>query len=151
MSSPTITITIKPYSGASYDILSRFFLLVGALIFGGCLVIQTSGLTSRLVTSLFIAVLIGALVVIYVCNYIELDEQHIANVFCIGPLFRFELSFVRWDQIKHAEVQTSVKPRSATLILTKLDGKKVAFAVSRYSGCLESFNAIAQHFHGQTV
>src|SRR5208282_635955 len=126
MSSPALK--IKPYSGGALNPFLRLFLFIGVLAGGGLFVkyafTELPDVAMRLASCFCAAVIIGIILILFVCNYIELDEQHIASVFRVGRLVRYELSSVRWDEVRHAEfsIQRSRSTRTAELKLTTAGG-----------------------------
>jgi hypothetical protein len=147
MNSPIIN--IEPYSGNLLDPFSRFFIFIGGLIFCGWLIRECVVETSNIIiclTACFCAVIFICVVTIIVFTYTELDGRHIAYVFRIGKFCRFEHSSVRWAEVRQVELYRSMKPRTVDLTLTKINGTKINFSVSRYSKGEDRFDAIAHYF-----
>jgi hypothetical protein len=148
--------SIKPinerYYGATFGPFFRgFFLLIGLVFLGfitGFGFTEFASMTVRLVFfAIGVAVLLTVLIC-FVCNYTEIDSEHIINFFRLGPM-RLELLSARWDDVHHAEygtVQLHWSGNIAELKLFKFGGKKVVFNASAAGRCAERFRAIARHF-----
>ncbi len=141
---------IPKYSGGCYDPLSRFLIVIAALVMAW---LFNRGSGSTWVGILCFVPLVAAGVCIAFL-YTEVDGERIATVLRIGNFSRVQISRVPWSEVAHAEVRKGGSPNSAftaDLMLTTKDGKRHRFTTSRFGKGEETFRAIAHHFHDKVA
>ncbi|HEX3625010.1 MAG TPA: hypothetical protein VH280_06220 [Verrucomicrobiae bacterium] len=145
--------SIPSYSGPTYGPFTRACVLAGALVLGGAvtqgLFAEHPELAIRIAVCVSDVLFLGLIMILFLCNYTEINDQKIATYSRIGSFFRREFKSVSWDDVRHAEFRISQAhntSNTAVLRLYTVDDKLVTFNASSIGELASHFESIARKF-----
>lgn len=144
MYSPSLN--LKPHEEASLDWPTRVLLGITTVGIPSTYFLRGGGI--RVFESgdwLFILAL-PACAMFFALNRVAWNDRRITHVFGVWAGVGFSYGTVKWSDVISAEVGWANRGRSQKLILTTLQGRRVAFSVPSNSSGAIQFRRIADYF-----